>query len=216
MASITLGTLLAFAATCLVIELTPGPNMAYLAVLSASKGRRAGFAATLGVALGLLLVGLAAALGLTALIAHSRTLYEALRWGGVLYLLWLAYEGWRGEEETSPGTATVGTSDSKYFLRGLVTNLLNPKAGVFYIAVLPTFVDEARPVVGQVVSLSVVYVAVATLVHSTVVLAADAARPWLEDPRRNMIVRRALSLLLVIIAVWLFVTTRQNTWPQRN
>jgi threonine/homoserine/homoserine lactone efflux protein len=203
------GTLLAFAITCLVIELTPGPNMAYLAVLSASKGRRAGFAATLGVALGLLIVGLAAALGLTALIANSRVLYEALRWGGVLYLLWLAYEGWRGDAETSPGAATVGPTDSKYFVRGLVTNLLNPKAGIFFIAVLPTFIAEGRPLIGQAVSLSVVYVAVATLVHSAIVLLADAARPWLEDERRSTIVRRAFSVLLVGIAVWLFATTRQ-------
>ena len=209
MTTITLGTLLAFTVTCLVIELTPGPNMAYLAVLSATKGRRAGFAATLGVALGLLVVGLAAALGLTALIASSRWLYEALRWGGVLYLLWLAYEGWRGDAETSPGAATVEASDSKYFVRGLITNLLNPKAGIFYIAVLPTFIDEMRPLTAQAASLSVVYVTVATLVHSAIVLLADAARPWLEDERRSTIVRRAFSLLLVGIAVWLFATTRQ-------
>jgi hypothetical protein len=81
--AISFEILLAFTATCLVIEVTPGPNMAYLAVLSASKGRRAGFAATLGIALGLLIVGLAAALGLTAIITNSRWVYEALRWGGV-------------------------------------------------------------------------------------------------------------------------------------
>ena len=79
--------------------------MAYLAVLSATMGRRAGFAATAGVAFGLLIVGLGAALGLAAVISNSRWLYEALRWGGALYLLWLAWEGWRGEEETSPGKA---------------------------------------------------------------------------------------------------------------
>lgn len=191
-----------------MIELTPGPNMAYLAVLSASVGRRAGFAATLGVALGLLIVGLAAALGLTAIIANSRWLYEALRWGGALYLLWLAWEGWRGEQETSPGKAGV-TTHSKFFVRGLVTNLLNPKAGVFYIAILPTFVDETLPLVGQTISLSLVYVAVATLVHGTIVLLADTAKPWLEDEPRIMIVRRVLSLLLVGIAIWLLATTRR-------
>ena len=106
MAAISFGTLFAFAATCFVIELTPGPNMAYLAVLSTSNGRRAGFAATLGVSLGLLIVGLAAAVGLTAIIVNSRWIYEALRWSGVLYLLWLAWEGWRGEEETSPGSSS--------------------------------------------------------------------------------------------------------------
>ena len=208
MVTITLATMLAFAATCLVIELTPGPNMAYLALLSANKGRSAGFAATLGVALGLLIVGLAAALGLTAVIANSRWLYEALRWGGVLYLLWLAWEGWRGEQETSPGRAGGAEENSKFFIRGLVTNLLNPKAGIFYIAVLPTFLDEARPLAGQAVTLSVIYVAIATLVHSAIVLLADAARPWLEDERRTKIIRRALSLLLVGIAVWLFASTR--------
>jgi threonine/homoserine/homoserine lactone efflux protein len=61
----------------------------------------------------------------------------------------------------------------------------------------------------QAVALSVVYVTVATLVHSTIVLLADAARPWLEDQRRSTTVRRALSLLLVGIALWLFFTTRQ-------
>jgi threonine/homoserine/homoserine lactone efflux protein len=182
--------------------------MAYLAILSASKGRRAGIAAIVGIALGLLTVGLAAALGLTALIANSRWLYETLRWAGVLYLLWLAWEGWHGQEETSPGEVKVDAGGTKYFIRGLGTNLLNPKAGIFYVAVLPTFIDEARPLIAQTVTLSAVYVTVATLVHSVIVLLADAARPWLENERRIAIIRKVLSLLLVGIAVWLFVTTR--------
>ena len=209
MHTIPFETLLAFAATCLVIELTPGPNMAYLAVLSASKGRRAGSAATLGVALGLLAVGIAAALGLTAVIANSRLLYEALRWAGVVYLLRLAWEGWRGGEETSPGKTAVENEDARFFARGLLTNLLNPKAGIFYVAVLPTFVDPSRSLVGQTITLSVVYVAVASLVHGTIVLLADAARPLLEDERRSTLVRRALALVLACIALWLLATTRR-------
>jgi threonine/homoserine/homoserine lactone efflux protein len=203
-----LETLLAFLLTCLVIELTPGPNMAYLAVLSASTGRRAGFAATFGVALGLATVGLGAALGLTALVAGSRLIWEALRWGGALYLLWLAWEGWRGETENSPGKAGTDDDHGKYFMRGLVTNLLNPKAGIFFVAILPTFIDETRPLTGQAVVLSLMYVAVATAVHSAIVLLADAARPWLEDEGRSLFVRRALSLLLVAIAIWLFAATK--------
>jgi threonine/homoserine/homoserine lactone efflux protein len=209
MTGLSLETALAFAFTSLVIELTPGPNMAYLAILSASAGRRAGFAATLGVALGLLVVGIGAALGLTALIANSNLLYQTLRWAGTLYLLWLAWEGWRGETETSPGKAD-GSFDghTRFFLRGLITNLLNPKAGLFYVAVLPTFVDAERPLVGQTITLSLIYVTVATLVHGTIVLLADAARPWLEEEGRSTIVRRTLSLLLVVIATWLLFTTR--------
>ena len=78
MPSIPLATLITFATTCLVIELTPGPNMAYLAFLSVSQGRRAGVTAALGVGLGLLVVGMAAALGLTAVISGSPFLYEVL------------------------------------------------------------------------------------------------------------------------------------------
>lgn len=210
MSAITWETLLTFAATCLVIELTPGPNMAYLAVLSADRGRRAGFAATAGVALGLLLIGLASALGVTAIIANSSWLYEALRWGGTLYLFWLAWEGWRGEKETSPGRSEAAWPDSRFFVRGLVTNLLNPKAGLFYIAMLPTFLDSSKPLVWQAVTLSVVYVAIATSVHAAIVFLADAARPWLAQERRSAIARRVLSVLLAGIAIWLFWETRST------
>ena len=207
MFSIPLETLSTFALTCLVIELTPGPNMAYLAVLSAGHGRRAGFAATLGIALGLLIVGIGAALGLAALISSSRLLYEALRWGGVGYLLWLAWDGWREATETSPARTDGNGMDATLFMRGLITNLLNPKAAVFYVAMLPTFVDAVRPVLGQTVLLSVVYVLIATAVHSTIVSLAGTARPFLEDPERSRIVRRGLSLALAAIAGWFALST---------
>jgi threonine/homoserine/homoserine lactone efflux protein len=186
--------------------------MAYLAVLSAGLGRRAGFAATLGIASGLLIVGLAAALGLAAVIANSRLLYETLRLAGVLYLFWLAWEAWRREEDKSSGAATLAT-ESKYFLRGLITNLLNPKAGIFYLAVLPTFVNALHPLLGQTITLSAVYVAVATAIHSAVVLLADTARPWLENQERSVIIRRLFSLLLAAIAVWLLFATRYKSSP---
>lgn len=205
----TWATLLGFAATCLVIELTPGPNMAYLAVLSADRGRRAGLAATVGIALGLLAVGLAAALGLAAAVSSSRLLYEALRWAGTLYLLYLAWEAWQGEEDVAPNQTGASAQDARYFARGLVTNLLNPKAALFYVAVLPTFLDETRPLAAQTVTLSLVYVAIATAAHTSIVLLADTARGWLTDERRSSGVRRAMAVLLAAIALWLFVTTRQ-------
>jgi threonine/homoserine/homoserine lactone efflux protein len=202
-----------FIFTCVVIELTPGPNMGYLAVLSASHGRRAGFAATLGIALGLLIVGLLAALGLAAVISSSVVLYEGLRWLGVGYMLWLAYEGWNGAEETSPGAAgddTIMVPDAVYFQRGLITNLLNPKAAVFYVSVLPTFVNPASQVLVQTIVLSVVYVAIATGIHATIVSLAGAARPFLEDPDRSRIVRRTLSLALAGIAIWFGFSTARG------
>ena len=136
-----LNPLLAFALTALIIEITPGPNMTYLAALSLSSGMRTGFAAVAGIAIGLATYGIVAALGLAAVIDNSPLLYGLLRWGGVAYLLWLAWEAWSSERETSPD-ATAGPDGEPWiaFRRGLVTNLLNPKAAVFYIAVLPEFI----------------------------------------------------------------------------
>ncbi len=196
-----------FAVASILIELTPGPNMAYLAVVAAAQGRRYGFAAVAGVALGLTVVGLLAALGVGAVIAASPVMYQALRWGGVLYLLWLAWDGWRDAGE-SIEHAAIGSSMARYFKRGLITNLLNPKAAVFYIAVLPGFVTTDYAVMPQTIWLSMIYVAVATGIHAGIVLLAGTARPLLEDPRRSLILRRALALCLAGIAVWFAWKTR--------
>lgn len=80
---------LQFVIASILIELTPGPNMTYLAIVSASEGRKAGFATVIGVALGLLTVGVAAALGLSAIIANNEIVYQGLRFSGIAYLFWL-------------------------------------------------------------------------------------------------------------------------------
>lgn len=191
-----------FALAALLIELTPGPNMTYLAIISVSQGWRAGFATVAGVALGLAVIGVVAALGVAALIQSSDVLYEILRWAGVIYLLWLAYEGWRGAEADGDDL-----DDAHYFLRGLITNILNPKAAVFYVAVLPNFVDAGRPVLAQTLILSAVYVIVATVVHGLIVLLGGALEPLLTNPRREQTIRRFLSALLALVALWFAWTT---------
>lgn len=198
---------LAFVIAALLIELTPGPNMVYLAILSLSEGRVAGLRAVAGVALGLTLVGIGAALGLTALIQGSDLLYQLLRWAGIIYLLWLAYEGWREAGENSPASKVEAAQGARYFLRGLITNLLNPKAGVFYVAVLPGFVDQARPAMAQLFALSLTYVLVATIIHIFIVLLAEQARSLLQSERKRRQISRVLSLLLVGVAIWFYFKT---------
>lgn len=135
-------TLLAFALTCAVIEITPGPNMAWLAALLLSRGWRIGLAAVAGVALGLSVYGILAALGVAAIIENSSFLYETLRWGGVAYLLWLAWDAWSSADEIAPEeSAGEDHERASAFRRGLITNLLNPKAAVFYVAMLPEFLN---------------------------------------------------------------------------
>lgn len=195
-----------FALTSVLIELTPGPNMAYLALVGATEGRTKGFAAVAGVALGLAVVGVAAALGLAAAINASPVLYQTLRWAGVVYLLWLAWDGWRDARDVVEH-ARLGSDAATFFRRGLVTNLLNPKAAVFYIAVLPGFVVPEAAVVPQTLILSAVYVAAATVIHVTIVAAAGTLRPYLDDPRWSLIVRRGLAVALALVAVWFAVKT---------
>src|SRR5215471_3455446 len=204
---------LAFALTAFVIEITPGPNMTYLAALSLSNGMRTGFAAVAGIALGLLTYGIIAALGLAAVIDRSPLLYGLLRWGGVAYLLWLAWQSWSSERETSPDE-TDGESDRPWhaFRRGLVTNLLNPKAAVFYVTVLPDFVQvDGVSLVAQTLLLSLVYVSIATMIHSAIVALAGTLQTTLHTQQRRRSIRRGLALALLGIALWFALTTGRTT-----
>ena len=203
--------LFVFALTALIIEITPGPNMTYLAALSLSSGMRTGFAAVAGIAIGLMTYGVIAALGLAAVIDNSPLLYGLLRWGGVAYLLWLAWGAWSSERETSPD-ATDGPDGEPWiaFRRGLITNLLNPKAAVFYVAVLPEFIRPgAGSVMSQTLALSVVYVTIATVIHAGIVGLAGSMQSMVAASGGRRMVRRLLALALVVIAIWFALTTGQ-------
>lgn len=199
--------LLAFALTALLIELTPGPNMTYLAALSLSSGMRSGFAAVCGIALGLMTYAVIAAFGLAAVVDGSPVLYGLLRWGGVLYLLWLAWDAWSGQADGSPEAATK-EQPWPAFQRGLITNLLNPKAAVFYVTVLPEFVQPDRGSLAmQTLMLGVLYVAIATLIHSAVVALAGAMQSTIDVANNRRTIRGAFAIALVGIAIWFAVAT---------
>lgn len=197
--------LLAFLGTVLLIEATPGPNMAYLAALTLGEGRSAGLRAVAGVALGLALIGAAAAFGLAELLTRSPLAWGLLRWAGVAYLLWLAWEGWRGASETSPATARPASA--RHFVRGMTTNLLNPKAALFYVAMLPEFVSPDAPALPQTLALTALSVAVASVIHLAIVLLAAEAHGFLASPTRARTTRRLLSIALVAVAAWFALTT---------
>lgn len=204
--------LLAFTLTALVIEITPGPNMTYLAALSLSSGMRTGFAAVAGIALGLMTYGLIATVGLAAIIHESPLLYGVLRWGGVLYLLWLAWDTW----STSDANSSHEFDERPWpaFRRGLITNLLNPKAAVFYIAVLPEFIrSDNGSVMRQTLLLSIVYVAIATLIHATIVALAGSLKPVIVTANNREIIRRGFALILVGIALWFALATGGASTP---
>jgi threonine/homoserine/homoserine lactone efflux protein len=200
---------LAFVLTSLIVEITPGPNMGTLAALTLERGRKAGLAAVAGVSLGLLIVGALAALGLAAVLSESAALYQVLRWGGILYLLYLAYDAWR-DAGAGADVAREPEDVRSLFLRGLTINILNPKAAIFYVAILPTFLDVQRggSLIAQNLKLVAIYVLVATAVHSGIVLLAAGVRPMLVAGSEERIVRRALAITMAAIALWFAWETR--------
>ncbi len=194
----------------LLLELTPGPNMAYLAALTLDRGRTAGLLAVVGIATGLSVHAIIAALGLGVLIGKTPVLYEVLRWTGVAYLLFLAWEGWQPERENSPGYA--GAASGSLFWRGFFSNVFNPKSIIFFVSVVPGFVrygsgDRTLPV--QIALFGIVYVAIATVIHASIVGLASQLRPWLMTGSRQNTIRRILSIALVLVAAWLAWTTRR-------
>ena len=196
---------LPFLLTAILIELTPGPNMAWIALTGASVGKRAALAATAGIALGLAAVGMAAAFGLAELAQASPYLFALLRYAGAAYLLWLAWKAWQGKGDVSPEHAHNG--NVRWFRHGLFLNLLNPKAALFFVAVLPNYVDSTEPVMSQTLLLSATYVAVATFVHLMLALLAGQAHGWFERGRNAIILRKICALLIAAVAFWFLAST---------
>src|SRR5262245_52404826 len=135
-----------FIAAGLLLNITPGADLALIGARSAGQGFRSGAAAALGVGAGCFVHVAAAALGLSALIAGSATAFTVLRWVGAAYLVWLGIGLLRG----SGGTTTASTPSPvmtawRSFVQGFLTNALNPKVALFFLAFLPQFIDANAP-----------------------------------------------------------------------
>lgn len=200
-----IAALFAFVIASLLIELTPGPNMTYLAILAVARGRAPGLAAVGGVALGLALLGLPAVFGLGALVLEQPWLYQSLRWAGIVYLLYLAWEAW-SDARKPIGALSPDGNNWRYFRRGLITNLLNPKAALFYVTVMPSFLTTTS--VSEVLLFAAAYVAVATGVHAGVVLLAGTVQPVLTIPAWRRAMGVIFAALLVGVALWVALSTR--------
>ncbi|HIG22296.1 MAG TPA: LysE family translocator [Henriciella marina] len=198
---------LAFLGAMALVELTPGPNMGWLTALAAQQGRRVGFMAVVGITLGLAVQLVLAATGFSAFIAGNPLVYEVLRWAGIAFMLYLALEAWRETGEASPGQAKA----LEGFRRGFIANLLNPKALVFYIAVVTQFAGRGGevPSAGAILILGSLHILVAILVHVCLVLAGSRLGEQIEHYRQSPWVRAGFALALIGIAAWMAVSTQR-------
>jgi threonine/homoserine/homoserine lactone efflux protein len=196
-----------FIIAAILIELTPGPNMTWLAVTGANHGVRVALAAVAGICLGLAIAALIAGLGLTTLLYEVPQLLTALRWAGTLYLFYLAWEAWNAAEKVEP-TSVDATGQA--FTQGLISNILNPKAYLFYAVALPQFIDVRVPAMGQVATLSAIYVAIATAIHAGIAVAAGRLADWLMHSPQAVLLRRTLAGLIAGAACWFFYSTGET------
>lgn len=175
-------SLLAFLLAAILLAITPGPGIAYVVARTVAGGRAEGLASCLGTGIGGMLHVLAAALGLSLIVAESATAFNLVKYLGAAYLVYLGVRLLMSKEQAP----TVGQVESKGARRalfeGIVVEALNVKTALFFLAFLPQFVSPAEGLVAQLVMLGSICVALNTLVDVTAVfaahrlLASDAAR----------------------------------------
>lgn len=174
-----------FALAALVLLLTPGPAVLYIVTRSIDQGRRAGLVSVLGVHVGTLAHIIAAAAGLSALLAASATAFEVVKYMGAAYLIYIGVRRLRDHESIVAPEAGTPKRLSRAFVDGVVVNVLNPKTGLFFLAFLPQFVTGARGHVGeQIVALGVVFVLLGAITDSLYALTAGTAARWLRAQPR--------------------------------
>ena len=184
--------LLAFTLICAAMVCTPGPNMMYLVSRSVAQGPRAGLVSLAGVGAGFALWMLAAVLGLTALMLAIPFAHDALRLAGAAYLLFLAWGMIRpGARSPFAPSALPHDTPARLFTMGLATNMLNPKAAVLYLSLLPQFIHPERgSTLLQGFALGTLQIAVSMTVNGMLILFAGtmvkalSTRPRLQTAQR--------------------------------
>jgi threonine/homoserine/homoserine lactone efflux protein len=207
-------TLLVFALAASVLVAIPGPNHLYIVTRSIAQGRRIGLASALGVETGTLVHVSAATVGLSALVASSAMAFNALRFAGAAYLVYLGLRALlRDDEVASDGGGVAAPSARRAYLDGVLVNVLNPKVALFFLAFLPQFVDPARGSAStQILVLGLVVFAIATTSDVLYALAAGALGALLRRRPGFARVQRYLTgcIYLALAAVATFVPAHRR------
>lgn len=179
----TIGTLELFSLAAFALIVFPGPAVLFIVAQGVSVGRGAALVGVLGVSTGALVHTVAAAIGLSALIASSATAFTVVKLAGAAYLVVLGVRRLLGRDEVVAASAQRQPL-WRIFRQGFVTNLLNPKTALFFLAFLPQFVDRQRgSVPGQLIVLGLVFTAIATVSDSSWAILASSVSGWLRQSK---------------------------------
>jgi threonine/homoserine/homoserine lactone efflux protein len=192
--------LLAFALAGAIITITPGLDTVLMLRTAILEGPRRAAAAGLGICCGLVLWGLTVAFGLGALLTVSPLAYSVLQWTGAAYLLWLGLGlllNPRHDALQTDAPQTLRGGAGHWFVRGLLTNLLNPKVGVFYVTFLPQFVPVGVEVKPFVIALAAIHILEGALWFALPIAAARSMSCWLRNPTVARLLDRLTGAVLV-------------------
>lgn len=203
-----------FVGAALLLAITPGPNMIYLISRAICQGRAAGVMSWFGVVLGLTFHMFFASMGLTALFMAVPLGYELLKVGGALYLLWLAWQAVRpGARSPFEAKDLPPESPRKLFMMGLLTSVLNPKIAIFYLSVLPQFIQpESGQVLTQSLVLGVTQICIGSMVNLAVIFSAAGIAGWfVKNPLWLTAQRYVMGFVLGVLALKLISQQQQAT-----
>jgi threonine/homoserine/homoserine lactone efflux protein len=205
MAEMNIELLTAFVLMTIVLIITPGPIVTLVISTGATQGSRAALTTVAGTTLGNAVLLAAIGFGLDWVHAHADLLFEALRWTGAAYLVWLGVKAWRHAGE---GGERLMESGRTRFVRGLMVALSNPKTIVFFTAFLPQFVDPRLPAGPQLAAMCVVSVCLAAASDSAWAVASGLGRAWFMDPARAKLLGRLSGTVLIGGGLWLSLARR--------
>jgi threonine/homoserine/homoserine lactone efflux protein len=194
-----LSALITFAIAGALVVLIPGPDTLVVLRSALVGNRRQGARTALGVLCGLAIWIAGAALGVTALLRASHDGYLVLRLAGAVYLLWFGLQALRSRALANPiAQATAPRSlVGRGFRAGLLTDLLNPKVGVFFITFLPAFIPRGVPVMAFTFGLGLIFLAETALYFATLLLCLSRLTKWLAAEKVRRRLNRATGLVLV-------------------
>jgi threonine/homoserine/homoserine lactone efflux protein len=204
-----MNNLLLFLPAALLVALTPGPGIFYVAARTLAGGRGEGMASSIGLGLGGLVHVIAGAVGISALVMASAEAFTMVKILGAVYLVWLGLKAWREARVLLPTIRTTGSRQA--FREGIIVEALNPKTAAFFLAFIPQFVDASQPVAAQFVVLGVISVALNTTADIVVTYGAAIARADLENrPSRIMRARRASGAVMCGLGASLLFVRRST------
>ncbi len=203
-----------FVVTVFVLNATPGVDMMITASRTLQHGLRGGLATALGVNAGCVVHTLAAAFGLAALLSASAAAFALVKWVGAAYLLWLAVGMLRGALRGGDAAPILSTRDAEasgwaLFRQGLLTNVLNPKIALFFLALLPQFIDAQAPdKTAAFLFLGAVMVLQSTLFLAGFVVVMASLRRLQPRPAVRRAVQGSGGLVLLFLSARLVLTQR--------